>query len=128
LLIPATPPQLLWDALRMSLSVITTLVRNLITVPAAVLRSRLAKDAEVLALRHENTVLRRQIARIRYQPADRIRLAALSRLVPRERWRQVFAVTPTTLLAWHRQLVARKWSSPPIAVRAAPAPRPPSGN
>ncbi|MFF1756578.1 integrase core domain-containing protein [Streptomyces sp. NPDC058266] len=94
----------------MSLSIVTALVRNLITVPAAVLRSRAAKDAEVLALRHENAVLRRQIARVRYEPADRIWLAALSRLVPRDRWRQVFAVTPTTLLRWHRQLVMRKWT------------------
>ncbi|MFE4960507.1 integrase core domain-containing protein [Streptomyces sp. NPDC056653] len=96
----------------MPLSVVTALVRNLITVPAAVLRSRVAKDAEVMALRHENAVLRRQIARVRYEPADRIWLAVLSRLVPRERWRQVFAVTPTTLLAWHRRFVARKWTHP----------------
>ena len=94
----------------MSLSVVTTLVRNLITVPAAVLRSRVAKDAEVLALRHENAVLRRQVARVRYEPADRVWLATLSRLIPRERWRLVFAVTPTTLPAWHRQLLARKWT------------------
>ncbi|MFD0224443.1 hypothetical protein ACWGPD_38435 [Streptomyces hirsutus] len=69
----------------MPLSIVTALVRNLITVPAVVLRSRVAKDAEVLALRHENAVLRRQIARVRYEPADRIWLAMLSRLVPRER-------------------------------------------
>ncbi|MFF4693231.1 integrase core domain-containing protein [Streptomyces sp. NPDC001307] len=94
----------------MPLSILTTLVHNLIKVPAAVLRSRVAKDAEVLALRHENAVLRRQIARVRYEPADRIWLAVLSRLVPQERWRHVFAVTPTTLLAWHRQLIARKWT------------------
>ena len=94
----------------MPLSIVTALVRNLIKVPAAVLRSRVAKDAEVLALRHENAVLRRQIARVRYTPADRIWLAVLSHLVPRERWRHVFAVTPTTLLAWHRQLLARKWT------------------
>jgi hypothetical protein len=101
-------PRLLWDDLRMSLSVVSTLLRSLITAPAAVLRSRVAKDAEVLALRHENAVLRRQIARVRYEPADRVWLAALSRLIPRDRWRQVFAVTPTTLLRWHRQRVARK--------------------
>src|SRR5207245_1873383 len=94
----------------MSLLVVSALVRNLITVPAAVLRSRVAKDAEVLALRHENAVLRRQIAGVRYEPADRVWLAALSRLVPRERWHKVFAVTLTTLLAWHRQLLARKWA------------------
>lgn len=113
LLILATRPRLACDDLQMSLSsVVAALVRNLITVPAAVLRSRIAKDAEVLALRHENAVLRRQIARVRYEPADRIWLAALSRLIPRDRWRQVFAVTPTTLLAWHRNLIARKWMFP----------------
>jgi putative transposase len=37
------------------------------------------------------------------------RLAALSRLVPRRRWGEVFPVTPATVLAWHRRLVARKW-------------------
>lgn len=94
----------------MLLSIVCALVRNLTTVPAAVLRSRAAKDAEVLALRHENAVLRRQIARVRYEPADRVWLAALSRLIPRDRWRQVFAVTPTTLLRWHRQLLAQKWT------------------
>ncbi|MGW0633555.1 type II toxin-antitoxin system VapB family antitoxin [Streptomyces sp. NPDC002758] len=61
----------------MSLSVVSALVRNLIMVPTAVLRNRVAKDAEVMALRHENAVLRRQIARVRYEPADRIWLAAL---------------------------------------------------
>ncbi|MGW6145243.1 integrase core domain-containing protein [Streptomyces sp. NPDC055144] len=79
---------------------------------AAVLRGRVAKDAEVLALRHENAVLRRQIARVRHEPADRIWFAALSRSVPRKRWRQVFAVTPTTLPAWHRRLAARKRTHP----------------
>jgi hypothetical protein len=54
-------------------------------------------------------VLRRQIGRVRYEPGDRLWLAALSRLVPRRRWGEVFAVTPTTLLAWHRRLAVRKW-------------------
>jgi putative transposase len=94
----------------MVLSIVTALARNLVMVPAAVLRGRVAKDAEVLALRHENAVLRRQIARVHYEPADRIWLAALSRLVPRGRWREVFAVTPTTLSRWHRELVKRKWT------------------
>lgn len=58
-------------------------------------RREVSKDAELLALRH--AVLRRQIDRVRYQPADRLRLAALSRLVPRRRWREAFAVTPATL-------------------------------
>ena len=54
-------------------------------------------------------MLRRQISRVRYQPADRLWLSALSRLIPRHRQGEVFAVTPATLLAWHRRLVTRKW-------------------
>ncbi|WP_326772721.1 integrase [Streptomyces sp. NBC_01445] len=77
-------------------------------MPTPVLRGRVAKDEEVLALGHENAVLGRQIARVRHEPADRIWFATLSRFVPRERRRQAFTVTPTTLLAWHRQLIARK--------------------
>ena len=72
-------------------------------------RREVSKDAELLVLRHENAVLRRQIGRVRYQPGDRLWLAALSQLIPRRRWAGVFAVTPATLLAWHRKLVARKW-------------------
>ncbi|MGW6355947.1 hypothetical protein ACWFR5_12180 [Streptomyces sp. NPDC055092] len=105
-----TGPHSICDDPSMSLSTVTALIGNLIAVPAAVLRGRVAKEAEVLALRQENVVLRRQIARVRYECADRIWLAALSRLVSRERWRQAFAVTSTTLLAWYRQLIARKWT------------------
>ena len=47
----------------------------------------------------------------RYTPADRMLLAALAKLVPRQRWR-VFLVTPSALLRWHRQLVARRWTYP----------------
>jgi putative transposase len=61
-------------------------------------------------LRHENQVLRRQLGgRLRWDHADRVWLAALSRLVSRRRWPQVFSVTPATILRWHRDLVARKW-------------------
>ncbi|MDQ3761908.1 MAG: hypothetical protein M3460_09465 [Actinomycetota bacterium] len=72
-------------------------------------RRDLSKDAELLVLRHENMVLRRQISRARYTPADRVWLAALSRLLPRRRWAAIFPVTPATIPAWHRRLVTRKW-------------------
>src|SRR5689334_13695006 len=72
-------------------------------------RREVSKDAGLLVLRHENAVLRRQAGRVRYQPADRLWLAALSRLIPRRRWGAVFAVTPATLLTWHRRLVTRRW-------------------
>jgi hypothetical protein len=84
-------------------------VRWLFGLTAVLVRKDLSKDAELLVLRHENTVLRRQISRVRYRPVDRAWLAALSRLVPRRRWAEVFPVTPATILAWHRKLVSRKW-------------------
>ena len=77
-------------------------------------RREVSKDAELLVLRHENAVLRRQTGRVRSQPGDRLWLAALSQLIRLRRWGEVFTVTPATLLAWHRRLVTRKWdySSP----------------
>jgi transposase InsO family protein len=90
-------------------SVAYLLSRSLLTCLMVLARCEVSKDAELLVLRHENAVLRRQISRVRYQPADRLWLAALSRLIPRRRWGEVFAVTPATLLAWHRRLVTRKW-------------------
>jgi putative transposase len=71
----------------------------------------LAKDAELLVLRHENAVLRRHAGRVRYESADQAWFAALARLVPRRRWAEVFPVTPATLLAWHRRLAARKYGT-----------------
>src|SRR5919202_1924765 len=70
-----------------------------------------AKDVEIAVLRHQLMVLRRQVARPRYTPQDRLVLAMLARLLPRERW-PVFLVTPATLLRWHRELVARRWTYP----------------
>ena len=76
-----------------------------------VLRKDLAKDAELLALRHENAVLRCHVGRIWYEPADRVWFAALARLLPRRRWTEIFPVTPATLLAWHRRLAASKYDT-----------------
>ena len=62
-----------------------------------------------LVLRHENQVLRRQLSgRLRWDQADWVWLAALSRLVSRRQWAEVFPVAPATILRWHRNLAARK--------------------
>src|SRR6266542_1829040 len=70
-----------------------------------------AKNAEPLVLQHENAVLRRNAGRVRYEPADRAWFTALTRFIPRRRWTGVFPVTPTTLLAWHRRLAARRYDT-----------------
>jgi hypothetical protein len=74
-------------------------------------RSPDAKDVEIAVLRHQIGVLNRQVTRPRFTAGDRLILAALSRVLPRDRW-AVFLVTPATLLRWHRELVARKWTYP----------------
>jgi putative transposase len=92
------------------LSLVYRLVRCLFGLLAMLVRSDLSKDAELLVLRHENQVLRRQLpGRLRWDHADRLWLTALSRLVGRRRWAEVFPVTPATILRWHRDLVACKW-------------------
>jgi hypothetical protein len=91
------------------LSILYRFVCCLLSLTTVLMRRDLSKDVELLVLRHENTVLRRQVTRVRYTPADRAWLAALSRLLPRRRWAAIFSVTPATILAWHRRLVSRKW-------------------
>jgi transposase InsO family protein len=76
-----------------------------------VLRRDRSKEIEVLVLRHQVAVLRRQVHRSDLEPADRVLLAALSRLLRRSSW-GAFFVTPATLLRWHRELIARRWTYP----------------
>jgi putative transposase len=70
-----------------------------------------SKELEILVLRHELAILRRQAGRSRFEPHDRLVLAALSRVAPRRSW-SAFPVRPETLLRWHRRLVARRWTHP----------------
>jgi putative transposase len=74
-------------------------------------RGQASKDAEIMMLRHEVTVLRRQVARPKPDWAGRAILAALARLLPAV-LRAHRLVTPGTLLAWHRRLIRRKWTYP----------------
>ena len=74
-------------------------------------RSTEFKELEIVVLRHQLAGLRRQTRRPQLTPTDRLLLAAASRLRPRSRWRS-FLVTLTTLLRWHRRLVARRWTYP----------------
>jgi putative transposase len=72
-------------------------------------RSDASKEAEILVLRHQLAVLRRQVARPRPSWADRAVIAALARLLPRS-WRIGLFVTPGTVLRWHADLVKRRWA------------------
>ena len=92
----------------MLLKIVYLLTCRVLGLAVLLCRGDRAKDAELLALRHENAVLRRHAGRIRYE-ADRVWLAALARLLPRRRWTGVFPVTPATLLAWHRKLAGNKY-------------------
>jgi transposase len=99
-----------WHHLGVLLSLVYRLLRCLFGLLAVLARSDLSKDAELLVLRHENQVLRRQLSgRLRWDHADRVWLAALPQLVSRRQWAEVFPVTPATILRWHRNLAGRKW-------------------
>jgi putative transposase len=84
-------------------------VRNLFMLVWLLARPRRSKELEILVLRHELAILRRQARQPKLTRADRALLAALSRSLPRAAWAG-FPVKPETLLRWHRQLVARRWT------------------
>jgi putative transposase len=85
------------------------IARNLFTLVWLLARPRRSKEFEILLLRHELAVLRRRAGRPGLTRADRALFAALSRGVPRTAWTEL-VVKPETLLRWHRQLVARRWT------------------
>jgi putative transposase len=74
-------------------------------------RSAFAKDVDLLVLRHQLVVFRRQQPRPWFRAADRAFLAALGRMLP-PRGRHALIVTPQTPLRWHRELVRRGWTQP----------------
>jgi homeodomain-containing protein len=85
------------------------LSRRLFELVFLLARSEQRKEAEILLLRHELQVLRRQVARPQARPADRVVLAALSQALPHGR---SLLFEPATLLRWHRELVRRGWTFP----------------
>jgi len=90
-------------------SLLYLLFRRAFAVAALRLRSREFKELEIVVLRHELAVLRRQVSRPRLDETDRVFLAAASRLLNTKSQRSFF-VRPDTLLGWHRQLVRRRWT------------------
>jgi putative transposase len=97
------------------------MLRRLLELLVLRLRSERAKEIEILVLRHQLQLLERQVARPQLRPADRALLAAFSRVLPRRAWSS-FSVTPATLLRWHRELVARRWTYPHRLGRPATSP------
>ena len=95
----------------MVLSFLYWSLRRLLELVVLRCRSEREKEIEILLLRHQLRVLERQVARPQLTQADRALLAAFSRVLPRRAWGSLF-VTPATLLRWHRELVARRWTYP----------------
>ena len=96
----------------MLVSLVYVVVCRLFALVLLLGRGERSKELEILVLRHQLSVLRRQVKRPRFEPSDRLVLAALSRMLPRRSWRGVFHVRPETLLRWHGRLVARHWTYP----------------
>jgi putative transposase len=93
------------------LSLVYVVVSRLFEFVVLLGRRERSKELEILVLRHELSILRRQVGRPRFEPSDRLLLGALSRVLPRRSW-QAFIVRPETLLRWHRRLVASHWTYP----------------
>ena len=97
----------------MALTLIYLMFAKLLAWMALRIRSDTTKDIEILVLRHQLAVLQRRTPRPRMSWADRALTAALTRLLPARR-RRGLLVTPSTIARWHRQLVTRRWTTPPV--------------
>src|SRR5712692_8536063 len=91
------------------LSLCYVVLRWVLQLAVLRVRSNDFKELEIVVLRHELAVLRRRTRCPAMTWTDRLFLATASRLLPRARWRS-FCITPATLLAWHRRLVAKRWT------------------
>ena len=92
-------------------SVLSHLLGLLIARVGLLLVSGDKRDAEILALRHQVSVLQRQIDRLRFTPTDRTVGALLSRAFDRAGLRPVMLIVkPATVIGWHRRLIARRWT------------------
>ena|SRR5215472_1184422 len=102
----------------MVLGLLYSIVRSVLDLPVLCRKTEAAPQIEVLALRHQLRVLERHVHLPRFQPADRLLLSALSRMLPRPAWRS-FLVSPETLLRWHRELVRWRWGTvcPPVPLQ-----------
>jgi transposase len=96
----------------MVLSFVYWSLRQLLELAVLRRRSEREKEIEILVLRHQLRVLQRQVTRPQLTQADRALLAAFSRVLARRAWRRSLFVTPATLMRWHRELVARRWTYP----------------
>jgi putative transposase len=92
-------------------SVVYLTLCRLFALVVLLCRSERSKELEILVLRHELGVLRRQARKPQHRLVDRMLLAALSRSLPRGAW-TAFSVSPRTLLRWHARLIARRWAYP----------------
>jgi putative transposase len=104
-----------WDDRLMGLRLGYVIVRLVVAGLGLVTRSESWKDAEILVLRHQLAVLRRQVERPRVSWVDRVMIAALTLRLPSVR-RVGMLITPETILRWHRRLVARRWTTSPRGV------------
>jgi transposase InsO family protein len=96
----------------MALAFLYWSLRRLLGLMVLRRHSEREKEIEILLLRHQLRVLERQVGRPQLTQADRALLAAFSRVLSRRAWRRSAFVTPATLLRWHRELVARRWTYP----------------